>query len=353
MSDVGFIRDLPEVNFILEGHDCPLGFYPSVIVPVGRLGSERVVLFSSDNGPKFQVVSPDKQYVEHHGSTVELLSEFDALRHGLFAVSSEEILIYELGRESDFYRKILGSAIAFGLDTFYRLSLSFETNDSKLIRRTFDICKRQLDRTVPEVVTSWISAVMADHGDVLQSADRRQEEQQIERRAASGAKGASAPTRRRMDYEVSPEMNRESTGAAVAELTNHFWSRRRHNDQLSLALLTSLGSFLYRPMLSDPLLADSEVPSPVTVVRESGFTLQFLEFNNVILNRQTALTFLTIAQSGLPQTYIRQTLLTTPSYLQVFARPVVKIGRRILFTYAEVLRLTGYSDGVMARLMNP
>jgi hypothetical protein len=73
-------------GFELLGHDCPLGEYPSVAVPIGRFQSEFVAVYTSEAGPQFQHVDPDAKFNQHNRVTASMLRGFNPLRHGLFAL---------------------------------------------------------------------------------------------------------------------------------------------------------------------------------------------------------------------------------------------------------------------------
>ena len=109
-----------KTTFQLIGHDCPLGSYPSIVVPVIRLNGQIAVLYSVGNGPEIQPISEHAKYVVHSRETAGKLSTFDYTRDGLFAFGEQSVVIYQAGREPEFFSRLLRTPEANGLDPFYR-----------------------------------------------------------------------------------------------------------------------------------------------------------------------------------------------------------------------------------------
>ncbi|BDC50222.1 hypothetical protein F183_A25380 [Bryobacterales bacterium F-183] len=107
-------------------------------------------------------------------------------------------------------------------------------------------------------------------------------------------------------------------------------------NRYSKALQLSLGSWALGSEGS------SHVPSPVDVARISGLSLPHLEVLNIVLSKRTAEEFLEMATgvnaAAMVKKYVRYT-----NYRERFLRPVAKVNRRLLFTFAEILSLIGYS----------
>jgi hypothetical protein len=107
---------------------------------------------------------------------------------------------------------------------------------------------------------------------------------------------------------------------------------------LSKAILVSLGF-----SESGGAAPDSERPPNVEdVARISGLSLPHLEFLNIILSKTTAVQFLRISESGLPNAFVSGEIIRSATYEQQFGRRAVKIKRRLVLTYAEVLSMVGY-----------
>ena len=144
------------VKFALVGHDCPLGEYPSIVVPVGRLEEHLVVLYSSPNGPQLVHISDESAYIHHSSDTNRKLAEFDHKLHGLFAFGEQSLTTYVVGREGEFFARLLRSSESAALDLFYRFSLAKESGEVDLIKQAFDECVRKLRSDSPEFAEQWI-----------------------------------------------------------------------------------------------------------------------------------------------------------------------------------------------------
>src|SRR5260370_6776314 len=110
-------------TFVLVGHDCPLGEYPSVVVPVGTVGQQLVVLYNSPTGPELVPVSNESEYAKHSVETTRMLSDFDGSKHGLFALGEQSVLMYLQGQEAAFFANWLRSGDLVFLDPSYRFPL--------------------------------------------------------------------------------------------------------------------------------------------------------------------------------------------------------------------------------------
>ena len=145
-------------KFVLVGHDCPLGEYPSVVIPVGKLGEHLVVLYSSPNGPQLVNVPAESAYVHHSAETTQKLAEFDYKLHGLFAFGEQSVTTYVGGREGAFFGHFLRSSESQAMDLFYRFSLATESGEEDLIKQAFGDCVRKLESDSPEFADQWIKA---------------------------------------------------------------------------------------------------------------------------------------------------------------------------------------------------
>jgi hypothetical protein len=120
----------------------------------------------------------------------------------------------------------------------------------------------------------------------------------------------------------------------------------------SRAIRTSLGSrdpAGHQGVLEMPR-NPSALPRPADVERASGLSLPLLEFQNIILSRNTAVEFLKLSQSGLGARYLLDAVFRPEIYRARFDRPEIKIKRRQVFTYAEALSLIEYAGPVNLRL---
>lgn len=143
-------------KFVLLGHDCPLGEYPSIVVPVGKLDEHLVVLYSSLHGSELIKISEDADYVRHSAETTQNLAEFDPSLHGLFAFGEQSLMIYFAGHEGEFFARLLRSKESSVFDPFYRFSLAKESHEPDLIKLAFGECVRKLRAESPEFAEQWI-----------------------------------------------------------------------------------------------------------------------------------------------------------------------------------------------------
>jgi superfamily II DNA or RNA helicase len=144
------------IKFVLVGHDCPIGGYPSIVVPVGKVGEQLVVLYSAPDGPEVVPVSNEAAYVRHSEGTIDELAEFDDKRHGLFAFSEQSLMLYNAGKEGDFFAELLKSAEGAAIEPFYRFSLAKEARQPDLIKEAFEECVRRLRSDSPQFEVNWI-----------------------------------------------------------------------------------------------------------------------------------------------------------------------------------------------------
>ena len=143
-------------KFILVGHDCPLGTYPSIVVPVGKVGDQLVVLYSSLEGPELVPVPNDSTYIRHSKQTIDVLVEFDDKKHGLFAFGEQSVILYAAGNEEEFFAHLLSSAEGAAIEPFYRFSLAKQARQPHFVKQAFEQCVRRLRSESPEFEAEWI-----------------------------------------------------------------------------------------------------------------------------------------------------------------------------------------------------
>jgi hypothetical protein len=347
-----------EQIFTLEGHDCPLGEYPAVLVPIGKLAGHPVAAYSGKDRVEFQPIAATARFHHHDEVTAKSLEGFDPQKHGLFGIKPNDILTYDLGDEQRFYRRLLRSSAAFSIEPFYRLSLAFETNDPGLIRPLYERCAHQLRRQAPELFLPLVRSIPAatpaiariqgdilDAGEMPRVAPPEAALRQIEGSAAERVPPSPIPvvagravTAARVSDAVRALVYREGAGTTP-------WTSVH-----ALALRASLGfwldhqtsKILFATQLSDP----SVVPRATEVAELSRLSLPHLEFANIILSRPTAVDFLKRSGVGLSRTVLLQDVLTERFYEQQFARPSAKVRQRAMFTYAELLAMVRYTGTV-------
>src|SRR6266446_9732810 len=156
-------------GFDLIGHDCPLGGYPSIVVPVGKLRGQLVVSYFSPQGPELVPIPKESAYVEHSARTTLRLAQFSSRKHGLFAFSDQNLVIYNVGQEREFFADLLKSNESAALEPFYRFSLANEARLADEIAKAYDECIRQLTSQSPEFLEEWVRKNPVDTSQLRQS----------------------------------------------------------------------------------------------------------------------------------------------------------------------------------------
>lgn len=137
----------------LIGHDCPLGRYPSVLVPVVAQGTQLFVAYS---GPAALVEIPsDALFVRHGDQTAAALSGFDYEQHRLFGFAQDDITLFREQNAPVFFAKLLGSRRAAELDVFYALSLAVAARSPRLVARQLHTCAQRMNRLDPKLGERW------------------------------------------------------------------------------------------------------------------------------------------------------------------------------------------------------
>jgi hypothetical protein len=95
-----------------------------------------------------------------------------------------------------------------------------------------------------------------------------------------------------------------------------------------------------------PVPEAGQIPNADAVSATSGLSLPHLEFRNIILSRSTAVQFLRLSDARLPVRFLLDELLRPEIYQRYFQRPAVRIKRRQVFTYAEILSLVGFTGQI-------
>jgi hypothetical protein len=144
-------------NFVLMGHDCPLGVYPSIVVPVGKGDHGLVVAYVGDDSVLLEEVDPNARYERHSDDTVRTLSGFDYAKHGLFALSANDIRIFAFDQIQAFFTDLLQSPEAEEIDIFYRFSLALVSKRKALIENAFARCVVRMRSECPEeIAEDWV-----------------------------------------------------------------------------------------------------------------------------------------------------------------------------------------------------
>jgi hypothetical protein len=145
-----------DASLDLVGHDCPLGNYPSIVVPVVRIGAELFVAYSSDGGPLLRRIPDSAKFVAHSVLLHDQLISFTPRVHGLFALAEDRVMLYELRDEKKFFAMLLRSSDAIGLDPFYQLSLAIEADDVEMISVALRECAVRIAPLPPSLREMWV-----------------------------------------------------------------------------------------------------------------------------------------------------------------------------------------------------
>ncbi len=338
---------LKSLDFVLRGHDCPLGEYPSLAVPVGSLQGKLVAVYAAEAGAEFQPVDANAKFAQHSSRTASMLRGFDPLKHGLFAIKETEVLMYETGKEGEFYSRLLRSSAAFSIEPFYRLSLARETGDLSLIRPAFLSCAKQMKREAPEFTEMWLGTV-ARLGPQLEAVisewlGARRLEWSFA--VAANIKRALPDVVRVADFTVSRE-DAALVARTLGTLASQELDRRVLSGDAYLSAIRASIAFSTEDPLA-PVSGDTQrIPSSEDVARISGLSLPLLEFHRIILCKAVLADRIEHSEPDFQAKPFLSELLRAEVYERHFRRPPVKIRRRQVFTYAEVLSLVGYTGAV-------
>ena len=188
---------IEQIGFVLVGHDCPLGEYPSIVAPIGKLGEQLVILYSLAESSEIVPISSSSKYVSHSAETARSLAEFDHRIHGLFAFNKQSVVLYAIGKENQFFDRLLRSSRAATIEPFYRFSLAKACGKVDLIKEAFDECLRRLHLDSPEYEQAWLQANDIEVVDQISLPS-------LERLRSNGGRGASAvPRASKENFETS------------------------------------------------------------------------------------------------------------------------------------------------------
>jgi CheY-like chemotaxis protein len=142
-------------KFRLIGHSCPANKYPSVVLPVGKIGARIVVLYQG-SAESEEEINPKASFVRYETSLPEALANFDPVAQRLFAYSENEVIPYNKDAEADFFQEFLSNTRFADVDPFFRFSFARRTQDSATLLREIGACLRALWTEAPRFSASWI-----------------------------------------------------------------------------------------------------------------------------------------------------------------------------------------------------
>ena len=117
-----------------------------------------MILYSLAESSEIVPISSSSKYVSHSAETARALAEFDNRLHGLFAFNEQSVVLYAIGKEDQFFDRLLRSSDAATIEPFYRFSLAKASGEMDLIKQAFDECRRQLHLDSPEFEGAWLQA---------------------------------------------------------------------------------------------------------------------------------------------------------------------------------------------------
>jgi hypothetical protein len=339
---------LKNPDFVLRGHDCPLGEYPSLAVPVGSLRGKLVSVYAGKAGAEFHPVDANAKFVQHSSRTANMLRGFNPLKHGLFAVKATEVVLYETGKEGEFYARLLRSSAAFSIDSFYRLSLAKETGDLSLIRPAFLSCAKQMTKGAPEFTEMWLGSVARQSPRLEAVISEWLNPPRLERPLAFAAHIARALPNvvREVDLTV-PREDAALLARALGRLASQQLDPGVLSGDAYLSAIRASIAFSAGDTLAIVSRDPQGIPSSVDVARISGLSLPLLEFHKIILSKAVITDFMEHSEPRRQANRFLPDLLRPEVYEWHFRRHPVKIRRRQVFTYAEVLSLVRYSGPVI------
>lgn len=113
-------------NYTLIGHSNPNRGYPSQVVPILRIeghGIFTVYRDLSSKEPIYQKVLDNAAFIPYT-TDFDQLAEYDSRVHNLFAFSLNEIELYHIGQEDEYFHKLFGEGKLRLSNPFLNLSIS-------------------------------------------------------------------------------------------------------------------------------------------------------------------------------------------------------------------------------------
>lgn len=142
-------------DFLLLGHDSPLGAYPAPVVPVGRLREQLVVVYAGKDGPDVVPIPENAKFTEHIEKVTASLREFSYQQQRLFAYGPEQVVAYDISDEKGFFRELLREWSSALENPFMRLGFARATADPELVIRELRTCAANLASSTPELLAKW------------------------------------------------------------------------------------------------------------------------------------------------------------------------------------------------------
>ncbi len=172
-------------GFNLIGHSCPLGRYPSSVVPIGKIGDTLYAIYINIHSKTKDMVELENEeqennhFVRYFPSVINRLSTFNYKTDYLFAHSPQNIDFYSEDNEAQFFSKLLGDKFFSQKNPFLRLSLAKATLNEGLITQEIDNCIKAVHSQEDEFIFIWCKAQINSLGSELYLPKEKQVEEII------------------------------------------------------------------------------------------------------------------------------------------------------------------------------
>jgi CheY-like chemotaxis protein len=143
-------------DFVLLGHDNPLGKYPAPVIPVGQLNGDLVAIFPGGTDvATTELIQEGCVYVPHHEALRRKLENFNYHTDRLFAYDERDVTFFPSEHEKEFLRDFLLQSKSKREDSFVRLLLAKQTRDLPLIVKEMGFCSQILLEEAPSFARRW------------------------------------------------------------------------------------------------------------------------------------------------------------------------------------------------------
>lgn len=149
-------------DFVLLGHDNPLGRYPAPVIPVGQLNGDLVAIYPGGAGATPEQVQGDCLYVSYQDALRRKLKDFNYRTDRLFAYHESDVTFFPSEHEKDFLKDFLLHSKWDREDSFLRLLLAKQTGDLPLIVREMGVCAQILLEEAPSFVQRWCASELVE-----------------------------------------------------------------------------------------------------------------------------------------------------------------------------------------------
>jgi CheY-like chemotaxis protein len=150
-------------DFVLLGHDNPVGRYPAPVIPIGQLNGELVAVYEGD--PTRFMAEPIDQnclYVSHSETLQSKLKDFNYRTDRLFAYGETDVTCFSSQDEKSFLKEFLTHSTSDREHSFLRFLLAKQTGDLALIVAEMGFCSEILLEEAPTFAQEWCAQELLD-----------------------------------------------------------------------------------------------------------------------------------------------------------------------------------------------